>query len=146
MLSNILWRGKWPFKKQNYLFLFNVYRCFACMCLYTTFTQGPRRPEEDVRSLGTRVTDSCELPRVCWEMNPGPLLSTMSTAPRRKCYSTEGTSLQNGRKVESPPPKVHKLKTSKGDVEILKQFSDFWRVMVNSTRGLIFESPALFWW
>ena len=28
---------------------------------------------EDIRSPGTEVTDSCELPCGCWELNLGPL-------------------------------------------------------------------------
>ena len=31
------------------------------------------RPEGGDRSPGTGVTDSCEPPRGCWELNPGPL-------------------------------------------------------------------------
>ena len=31
------------------------------------------RPEESVRFPGMGVTDSCELPCRCWELNPGPL-------------------------------------------------------------------------
>jgi hypothetical protein len=36
------------------------------LCLHVCLCEG-------VRSLGTRVTDSCELPCGCWEFNPGPL-------------------------------------------------------------------------
>jgi len=32
-----------------------------------------RRPGEDTRSSGTRVTDSCELPCRFWELNPDSL-------------------------------------------------------------------------
>jgi hypothetical protein len=32
-----------------------------------------QRPEEDIRSSGTRVADDCGLPCDCWELNPGPL-------------------------------------------------------------------------
>lgn len=47
-----------------YLFFFHVHWCFACMhvCL-----------GEGFRSPGVRATDSCELPRGCWEWYPGPL-------------------------------------------------------------------------
>ena len=41
--------------------LFYVHWCFACMC------------------EGTGVTDSCELPCRCWELNPG-LLATAASA------------------------------------------------------------------
>ena len=43
---------------------------FACRCMYplhTYSTQG--RLEKGVESLGTGITDSCELPRECWEPN-----------------------------------------------------------------------------
>ena len=36
------------------------------VCLHVCLCEG-------VRSLGTRVTDCCELPPGCWELNPGPL-------------------------------------------------------------------------
>lgn len=29
--------------------------------------------DEGTRCPGTRVTSSCELPRVCWEPNPDPI-------------------------------------------------------------------------
>lgn len=43
------------------------------MYVCTTYIQCPRRPEESARSHGTGVTDSYELPRGCWELNPGSL-------------------------------------------------------------------------
>lgn len=33
----------------------------------------PRSPEEGVRSPGNGVTDGCEKPSECWELNPDPL-------------------------------------------------------------------------
>lgn len=32
-----------------------------------------RKPEKDNRSLGTRITDGCELPCGCLELNLGPV-------------------------------------------------------------------------
>lgn len=37
-----------------------------CVC----YTQGSK---EGTRSPGMGVTDGCELPHGCWELNPGPL-------------------------------------------------------------------------
>jgi hypothetical protein len=34
---------------------------------------NPGRAEEGVRSPETGVTDGCEPPCECWELNPGPL-------------------------------------------------------------------------
>ena len=43
-------------------------------CVSVHYMQAdPRRPEERVRSQGTRVTGGCELPCGCWELNLGPL-------------------------------------------------------------------------
>jgi hypothetical protein len=42
-----------------YLFLFYVHWCFACMRV--------------LDSLELNLTDSCELPCGCWELNPDPL-------------------------------------------------------------------------
>ena len=36
------------------------------LCLYVCLCEG-------VRSPGTGITDSCELPCACWELNPCPL-------------------------------------------------------------------------
>ena len=44
---------------MTYLFLCYVHLCLACIC------DGVRAPE-------TGVTDSCELPCGCWELDPGP--------------------------------------------------------------------------
>ena len=40
----------------------HVYKCTSCVLC-------EQRSKEDARCLGTRVTDSCELPCVCWESN-----------------------------------------------------------------------------
>ena len=40
-------------------------------CLRSRSMQCPQRPAEGVRSPGTEVTDSCKLPRGCWDLNPG---------------------------------------------------------------------------
>lgn len=37
------------------------------MCLVT------QSSEEGIVSPGTGITDGCEPPRSCWEVNPGPL-------------------------------------------------------------------------
>ena len=48
---------------------FYVHEYFACMyaCVCA------QRPEVGVRSPGTVVTDSCELPCECWELKTGLL-------------------------------------------------------------------------
>ena len=46
---------------SNNLFIFLLYMFCLSVCLC-----------EGVRVPGTGVTDSCELPRGCWEMNLGP--------------------------------------------------------------------------
>jgi hypothetical protein len=44
----------------------HVWLCTTCMqCL--------QKPEGGARSLGTEVTDSCELPSGCWESSLSPL-------------------------------------------------------------------------
>ena len=40
--------------------------CTLVLCLHACLCEG-------VRFFGTGVTDSCELPCGCWELNPGPL-------------------------------------------------------------------------
>ena len=49
-----------------YMGILPAYVCTACM-------QFPLRSEEGIGSLGTEVTDSCELPGGCWELNPASL-------------------------------------------------------------------------
>ena len=39
------------------------------------------RPQEGVRCPGTGVTDGCELPCGCWELNPGPLEKLLTAEP-----------------------------------------------------------------
>jgi hypothetical protein len=51
----------------------------------------PKRIREGNKSFGTGVTDSCEPPCVCWELNLGPLkeqsvLLTTSLAPEPDSY------------------------------------------------------------
>jgi hypothetical protein len=48
------------FLKIIYLFLIYVHWCFACMHIY-------------VRVSDIGVTDTCELPCGCWELDLGPL-------------------------------------------------------------------------
>ena len=48
--------------------LFNAYGCFICMYVGASCV-CPRRPEEGIRSPWTGVTDGCQLPRGCWELN-----------------------------------------------------------------------------
>jgi E3 ubiquitin-protein ligase NEDD4 len=45
----------------------------ACMSVHHMHTWCLWRPEEGVGSPGIGVTDSCELPCGCWELNSGPL-------------------------------------------------------------------------
>ena len=46
----------------NYLFIFIL--CALMLCLHVCLCEGGR-------SHGTELTDSCELPCGCWELNPG---------------------------------------------------------------------------
>ena len=54
-----------------------VYVCVCvlstCMSVHHVCAWCLKKPEDDVRTHGTGVTDSCEPPDVCWELNPGPL-------------------------------------------------------------------------
>lgn len=43
------------------------------VCLCAMWTQCPGMPEEDVGSIGTQVTNSCEPLYGRWELNLGPL-------------------------------------------------------------------------
>jgi hypothetical protein len=45
----------------------------ADMYVHHMCARSPKRPEEDIRSPGAEVLDSCELPHQEWEQNPGPL-------------------------------------------------------------------------
>jgi hypothetical protein len=40
------------------------------MC--TSYVQDPRH-QSSIRSPGARLTDDCELPCGCWELNQGPV-------------------------------------------------------------------------
>jgi hypothetical protein len=42
----------------------------AYMSMNYVHVRCPQRPEKSIISLGTGITDSCELP---WELNSGPL-------------------------------------------------------------------------
>ena len=66
----------WILKIFLHLFnLFYVYECFAYMyvCVPCVYMIPPRRPEKDIKYPGTGVTDNCEPPCGCWELNLGPL-------------------------------------------------------------------------
>ena len=55
---------------RAFLFIFN----FICMgVLPARMSVSVQRPEEGTQSSGTRVTDGCELPGGCWELNLSPL-------------------------------------------------------------------------
>ena len=43
------------------------------VCLCTTCMSEAKEASKFIRSLGTRITDGCELPYGCWELNLGPL-------------------------------------------------------------------------
>ena len=45
----------------------------ACMHVHYLCAWCLQRPKESVRSLGTRVTDGCDPPNSCWELNLGPM-------------------------------------------------------------------------
>ena len=42
----------------------------VCMSVYHVHAGCSRRPEEGIKSSGTEVIDSCELPCRCWEIQP----------------------------------------------------------------------------
>lgn len=54
------------FKKEDSFYFMSMHECLHIMYV-------PARLEEKARSLGTAVTDNCELPHACWEPKPGPL-------------------------------------------------------------------------
>lgn len=55
-------------------FWFYVYACLVfIVCLHTLYMQCQHRPEEDSRSSGSRITDSCELLCEYWEQTLGLL-------------------------------------------------------------------------
>lgn len=60
---------------KGFLIFICMCKCFAYMHvhMYTTCIQCFWRSEEEGRSQGTRIRDSCELPLVCWESNSGHL-------------------------------------------------------------------------
>lgn len=48
--------------------------CFVCIYVCVRHAlQNLRRPEEDIRVPGTRITDSCVPLWRCWQLKPGPL-------------------------------------------------------------------------
>jgi hypothetical protein len=53
-------------KKDLFVYLFIYTFCALVFCLHVCLCKG-------VRSSGTGVTDRCELPCGCWELNLGPL-------------------------------------------------------------------------
>lgn len=59
-----------PFQFLYLLFFFNVTECFTCMY---ACARCQWRPQEDVRPPGTEVTNACQSPCGCWELNLGPL-------------------------------------------------------------------------
>jgi hypothetical protein len=66
-MSDHAWFNEYLKKCSFYFMCMSfVYTCTVCSwCL--------RRPEEDVESPETRVTDSCEMLCECWESNLGLL-------------------------------------------------------------------------
>jgi hypothetical protein len=56
------------------------YVCVFCLhvCLCTMCMQGLWRPEKGAGSCGTGVTDGCELPYGCWELNSVPVMAEPS--------------------------------------------------------------------
>lgn len=54
----------------------------TCVCPYTKCVQCPQKPEEGGRSPGMGDTSCFEPPYRCWELNLGPLKSSM--LPRSK--------------------------------------------------------------
>lgn len=46
-----------------------VYGSFVSMNIYIQHVQHPWRPEKSTGAPRTGVTDGCQLPRGCWELN-----------------------------------------------------------------------------
>jgi hypothetical protein len=55
------------------LLLFHVCGCFACIYVPHVCSVTAKQKRECVRTPGTDVTDACELPYRCWELNLGSL-------------------------------------------------------------------------
>ena len=87
---------------SNHLSIFklriNYFMCMGiCLSVYlcTVRVHCPKRSEEGVRSLGTGVTDGCELPCGCWESNRssgGTMLLTAEPSFQPLVYLSYGAS------------------------------------------------------
>lgn len=64
---------------KDLLFLFYGYVCFACMYAYTPCVKSLWRSEEVVGSPAAGVSNGCELPRGCWDLDLGTRSSTGAT-------------------------------------------------------------------
>ena len=59
------------FHIKIYFYVYEV--LIACEHMHHACVWDIGSSEEDVRYLGTGVTDDCELPPGCWELNHSPL-------------------------------------------------------------------------
>lgn len=81
----------------------------ACISIKRVHPQGPQQPEEDIRSLGTGVTDACQLPCGCWEFNTHtlqeqlvitePTLKHLSLHSQRNCVIVRITWLGHSAQI-----------------------------------------------
>lgn len=51
---------------------FYMYGYFASICLCTMRVSGVQGSQNSIRSPWIRITDVCQLPYGCWELNSGP--------------------------------------------------------------------------
>ena len=61
------------FKRNIKYSLFLLYVCKCFTWVYYMYASCPWRAEDGIGSLRTGLTDSCELPYGCWELNLWPL-------------------------------------------------------------------------
>jgi hypothetical protein len=83
---------------ERFILLY-MYECFACVHIHE-IRVCLKRSEEDRRAPGTGVTDGCEPPCGCWELNSGPL-DHWAISPALSSLLSLPTSLQG--KVSAQP-------------------------------------------
>lgn len=64
------------------------------VCICTTCMDCPQNPEEGIVSLGTEVTDSCELLRRYWELNSGSLQEQQMLSPTETSHQPQGLAFE----------------------------------------------------
>jgi hypothetical protein len=59
-------------EREFEIFILCVY-VYLSVCMCTTFGKDSKEVRRGIESLGNRVTQTCELPYGCWEVNLSPL-------------------------------------------------------------------------